>query len=195
MFWLLAPPALGLPIGAPIGHSKGALGSQSLESPPRRPSMGAEKLQGEFSGSFWSKGKAQSPRAESSRLSRQVMVRFWGSFKGRVLLGWISRPFIYLKKAHFLPKQGSDPWSLYWKHGVLTTGPPGSPKVSSCVCFLSRTSLRFYQKKMFQVLEAYFENHSRAFWPPLAPLSVSNRSHLSKMSPELQPELFFHSRE
>ena len=87
--------------------------------------MWTEKMQGEFSGNFWNKGKAQSPRAESSRLSRQVMVRFWGSFKGRVLLGWISKPFIYLKKAHFLPKQGSDPWSLYWKHGVLTTGLPG----------------------------------------------------------------------
>ena len=88
--------------------------------------MWTEKMQGEFSGNFWNKGKAQSPRAESSRLSRQVMVRFWGSFKGRVLLGWISKPFIYLKKAHFLPKQGSDPWSLYWKHGVLTTGLPGN---------------------------------------------------------------------
>ena len=27
------------------------------------------------------------------------------------------------------PDQGSNPDSLYWEHGVLATGPPGSPLI------------------------------------------------------------------
>ena len=54
-----------------------------------------------------------------------------------------------------MPSQGSNPWPLQWKCGILTTGPPGkSPYLFSFMAFFSPQSclqrihrgLVFYEK-------------------------------------------------
>ena len=46
------------------------------------------------------------------------------------------------------PDRGLNPRPLHWEHGVLTTGPPGSPEIR-CL-FLSLREMQFSKKKSWR---------------------------------------------
>ena len=60
---------------------------------------------------------------------RRLMIKLYSSYKTCFFLFLFIYLFIYFWPHHMargiFPNEGSNPRSLQWKRGVLTTGPPG----------------------------------------------------------------------
>ena len=106
-----------------LPHCRQTLYHVSQDGSPERIKTRVKEQRAHQSLWLWTHRERNSPRAEVREL---LMQRVWTEVCGCRLLFFFFWPYCVVCEI-LVPQAGIEPRPRQWKHGVLTTGPPGIP--------------------------------------------------------------------